>query len=356
MMRIPAMVIFLYVLMTLPSATASVAGAANSGIIEGRVIKGDEPVAGMMVAAYGTLDYSARPLATTLSGADGSYRLELPAGVYAVYGRLAAAGLFAFCGRNPVTVTEQASTWAGLQAVTTRPATSQSYADPYSAAIEGQVLAEGKPLADAYVYLYLDVADDLKGQGYRRSPPTGKDGFFAFDGLPESDYFLVARKRSAGGQVGPVLEGDWSAIYTANPLTALAGKTAVVTLCAIRKTRAAAGSETFSRPGGALVKGRVLDSAGDPAVGVHVFAYTERVIGHKRPAALSAPLGADGMFVLSLPEAGRYYLGAREEYGDSPLPGERFGMYDKSADHGLEVSAGAVIDNITIVVEPVRLD
>jgi hypothetical protein len=57
-----------------------------------------------------------------------------------------------------------------------------------------------------------------------------------------------------------------------------------------------------------------------------------------------------------LPGPGIYYVGAREEYGDSPLPGERFGMYDDSADHGLQVKAGATRNNINIIVEPVSLD
>ena len=94
---------------------------------------------------------------------------------------------------------------------------------------------------------------------------------------------------------------------------------------------------------------------GKPVAGMHVFAYTERVIGHKRPAALSSPTGADGRFALQLPVAGTYYIGARQQYGDSPAPGELFGMYDESADHGLEVGPDAAAGRLRIVVEPIEL-
>lgn len=326
-------------------------------VIEGRVVRDDRPAAGITVRAYAGFDFTGTAVASAApSSEDGSFRLEVPPGSYALFGWSPDRTLFAACGRNPVTATAGgAPLWTGLQAVPVEPPASVAYADPYSAAIEGRVLLAGKPVADAHVYLYLDAKEDLKGQGYRMSAPTGADGFFAFDGLPESSYFLAVRKRQDGQKVGPVREGDLYGIYPGNPLTARAGETARVSVHLAVKAKDAVEAETFGRGGGPELRGVVTDLSGKGVAGVHVFAYTDRVIGHQRPAALSTPTGADGVFVVRLPGPGTYYVGARELYGDSPAPGELFGMFEESADHGLTVEAGAPPPPLKIVVEPIQL-
>lgn len=330
----------------------ALAGAAT---LEGRVVLEGAPLAGMTVTAYPDLEPAGEPLARSgATAADGLFRLDLPPGSYALYARDEGGAYFAFCGRNPVTV-DGDPVWAGLQAVPVAPAQTTAYDDEYSAGIAGRVLYRGAPLAGARVSLYLDTAEDLKGQGYRMSPPTAADGSFAFDGLPQSDYFLVARKRRDGSRVGPVREGDFLAVYPGNPVTARTGHCLQVTLSAVRKLRDQLASETFGRGDGPVLSGRVIDPQGRPVAGVHVFAYTDRVIGHQRPAALSPPTDAGGRFTVSLPQAGTFYLGARQEYGDSPAPGELFGMYEKTADHGLSVAAGETRDGLRIVVEPISL-
>lgn len=327
---------------------------AHAGSIEGRVVSSDGPVGGIRVEAYKSLDFSGEPLARSApTDAEGRYRLELPAGRYALFARDPERALFAFCGRNPVGVAE-GTVWAGLQAVPLEAPTYLPYPEPLAAAVEGRVLLDGRPLAGAHVYLYLDAAEDLKGQGFRRSPPTGADGAFAFDGLPESGYFLVARWRQSGGRVGPVAEGDALALYAGNPLAAVAGQSARVTLQAVRKAQETAEGAALLPASGMVLRGTVSDPQGWPAAGVHVFAYTDRVIGHQRPEALSPPTGADGTFTVVLKRPGTYYVGARELYGDSPAPGERFGMYDDTADHGITIEAG-VVEGVKIVVEPISL-
>jgi hypothetical protein len=327
----------------------------SAGTVEGRVVLGDHPRPGMQVAAYPSLDFRGEPAAVAPTAADGRFRMELAPGAYAFFARDEAGRLFAFCGRNPVTVGEAAE-WVGLQAVAVTAPAYRNYDDATSAAVEGVVLCDGKPLEGAHVYLYLDAADDLKGQGYRLSPPTGSDGAFAFDGLPESSYFLAARKREGGGRVGPVREGDYLAVYPGNPLRAVAGKVARVELAAVRKVREAAASETFGRPDGPVLRGTVTDRRGHPVAGVHVFAYTDRVIGHQRPAAISAPTGPDGVYSVSFRAPGTFYVGARQLYGDSPAPGELFGMYEATADHGLTLAAGETLEGVRITVEPIDLN
>ena len=327
----------------------------KAAVIEGRVVYDDEPLAKVAIAAYSNLDYSSAPVTgTTTSDDEGYYRMELPKGIYALYGRDEERSLLAFSGRNPVNLINQTA-WVGLQTVRVDQPQAGLYEDEYSAAIEGIVLNGKTPLRDAYVYLYLDVAEDLKGQGYRLSMPTGPDGYFRFDGLPESDYFLVARKRQSGERVGPVMAGDLFGIYTRNPLTAKAGEVQKVKIHTVEKLKEATDSETFGRATGPVLMGTVVDDQGLGVAGVHVFAYVDRVIGHQRPAAISTPTSDDGRFVVNLPEPGTYYVGARQAYGDSPAPGELFGMYDESADHGLTVEEGQELNNLKIMVEPVEI-
>ena len=338
----------LVILMTMPSLLVA-------AMIEGRVVSGDEPLPGVVVTAYASLDFTKNAIAhSAASDSDGLYRLVLPPGTYALFGWTDNRSRFAFCGRNPVNL-KDGSTWIGLQAVPVAAAKSGTYDDEYSAAIEGRVLHDGSPLVGAYVYLYLDVEEDLKGQGYRQSLPTGPDGYFRFDGLPESDYYLVARHRQNGQRVGPVQGGDFVAIYPGNPLTAKSGQVQQVQLQSVAKLKDASESETFGRATGPVLRGAVVDPSGQGVAGVHVFAYVDRVIGHQRPAAISVPTAADGRFVVNLPEPGTYYVGAREAYGDSPAPGELFGMYEESADHGLTVAKGQTLDDVRIVVEPVTI-
>ena len=324
--------------------------------LEGRVVNGDEPLAGVVVTAHASLDFTSEPVArSAASDDDGIYRMQLPPGTYALFGWTADRSQFAFCGRNPVNLVSEPA-WAGLQSVPFAVATTEVYDDEYSAAIEGQVMHDGAPLEGAYVYLYLDVAEDLKGQGYRLSMPTGADGYFRFDGLPESDYFLVARSRQNGQRVGPVMAGDFFGVFPGNPLTARSGQVQQVQLATVAKLKDAGESETFGRATGPVLRGTVVDLDGKGVAGVHVFAYVDRVIGHQRPAAISTPTAADGAFVVNLPEPGTYYVGAREAYGDSPAPGELFGMYEESADHGFTIKARQVVNDMKIVVEPIRLD
>lgn len=345
MKGIPLRLLFLLLLAT----------PGQGATIEGRVVYGEAAQEGMVITAHATVDPNAPIVAQTVSDRDGLYRLNLPEGRYALFARQSEAGLFAFFGRNPVELRGDQPLWAGLQAVPVTPAQIEPYDDPYSAALSGTLLFSGQPLAGATVTLYLDTTDDLKGQGYRISLPTGADGSFFFDGLPAAHYHLVARRHADGSRVGPIRDGDEFALYPGNPLTLVNGKTTRVALNAVRKIRETPGDATFSRDQGLTLQGVIVDREGRPQAGLHLFAYRDKVIGHKRPEALSPPTGADGSFRIAFPAPGIYYIGAREKYGDSPAPGELFGMYEETADHSLEISKKRLISPLRIIVEPVDL-
>jgi len=328
---------------------------AHAGLVEGRLVYNGEPLAGVAVSAYRGYDLAAEPLAVSApSDAEGRYRLELPEGAYALTARDPQRGLFAFCGFNPVQVGSE-TLWAGLQAVTVHPEQRSAYDSDYAGSLSGVVRHQGEPLADAYVYLYLDAGDDLKGQGYRISPPTGKDGSFWFDELPESSYYLVARKRQQGERVGPVRAGDLLGVYAGNPVSVTSAQQTAVIIETVSKLGDDSRHETLGRQTDTVLRGRVVDASGKPLAGLHVFAYLDRVIGHQRPAALSPPTGSDGRFELFFPAGGVYYVGAREGYGDSPAPGELFGMYEVQADHGLRIDKGESREGVEIVVEEIEL-
>jgi hypothetical protein len=76
-------------------------------------------------------------------------------------------------------------------------------------------------------------------------------------------------------------------------------------------------------------------------------------MGHHKPAALSFLTDAHGRYTIILPGPGRFYVGARDGYGDNPAPGELFGHYQGSPDHSLLLEAGQVMDGVDIVVEGV---
>ena len=57
-----------------------------AGVIEGRVVYMGEPVAGIEVKVYRTLNFATEPIMVAApTDADGSYRIELPVGRYALF-------------------------------------------------------------------------------------------------------------------------------------------------------------------------------------------------------------------------------------------------------------------------------
>lgn len=79
------------------------------------------------------------------------------------------------------------------------------------------------------------------------------------------------------------------------------------------------------------------------------MAYTDRrMIG--RPFAISGKTGGSGAFLLKLPKAGKFYIGARSERGGPVSPGEWVGTFDGTADHSVEVRPRERVDGLRIRV------
>lgn len=224
-------------------------------------------------------------------------------------------------------------------------------AEPGSGTLSGVVTREGRPVEGVQVRLFLDAEGAFRGSGFAAAPPTDTSGAFAFELLPESAYYVVARRRGAGGGPGPIAEGDLYGYHVDNPVAVRAGAAVRIELELVSKGREAGTADGRQRPSGTRISGRITDAAGAVVPGVYAFAYEEKVMAHRKPAFISQPVDAAGRYVIHLSAGGTYYIGARSAYGDSPARGEWYGRYDGTPDHGVSVAAGASLEGIDIRVE-----
>lgn len=325
--------------------------AARQPVLSGRVTFNGAPVPGAEVVLYDRFTAGGKHAYRTVRcGEDGGFAAAVAPGTYFVEaeGRFEGTDVFAFTGQNPVGVARD-DRWLGMKAVA-REAAASSPARGRGAALEGEVLFGGRPVEGASVSVYAAPESLFKGMGIAMGPPTGPDGAFSFDGLPESAYYLVARRRGAGGATGPLEKGDLYGYYPGNPVYARDGSVTRVRIETVEKEKpltyadVTSGTET-------VLRGRVVDRSGAPQGGLYAFVYEDRVFGHQRPYAHSGRTGADGAFAIYLDRGGVFYLGARENFGNSPRPGERLGFYDGSPDHGIDVAAGKGAAGLAIVVD-----
>jgi len=221
-----------------------------------------------------------------------------------------------------------------------------------SAGVAGLVLSGGAPVADVFVSAYLKPDGGFRDMGFAASAPTAGDGGYVLD-LPPGRYYLVARKRAAGGLAGPMRKGDSFGYYAGNPVTVAPGRLSradiAVTLIKLRNTPSYSGDSAAA----AYIDGRIVGRDGKPRSGVYAALYTNPDLLN-RPLFMSDVTGADGRYRLPVPAPGTYYLGARKGYGGSPAPGDLYGRYEGNADHSVAVRDGDRLTGVDIVVEEVQ--
>ncbi len=337
--------------------------APGTARLFGKITRDTRGVAGARVLAYASFaDLLAfRSAAVSApSGADGSYQLSLPAGTYQLVARaqdgppdgpVPVGGLHAFHGSNPFTLSPDSSTGVNfsLARKTAEPVV-RTAADPGSGTLGGVVTSEGAGVAGVQVKLYLDPESAFRGMGYAAAPPTDERGVFSFDYLPQSAYYVVARKRAGGGP-GPLVEGDFYGYYPDNPVQVRGGTAVEIALELVTRGREVGTADGRPHPSETRIAGRITDAAGGVVRGVYAFAYEEKVMAHKKPAFISPEVDDQGRYVIHLSRPGTFYVGARSAYGDSPGRGEWYGRYDGTSDHGVTVAAGASAEGIDIRVE-----
>lgn len=334
---------------------------------EGRVVRDGEVVAGARVYAYKTFaDAIARKpfVASPPTADDGSWKLDLPRGKYYLVakkrkagaddGPLAAGDDFSYHGSNPVAVAPGKYTHVGFSLVRSEgePAYEEG-ADKGSCSLDGVVTLNGKPAEGVNVLLYVDDQHDFRGMAFSSSPPTRADGRFRFDFLPEADYYVLARKRATGKGAGPLTDGDIFGFYVANPLPVKAGKVARIRFGVISKAGEIGKEDSLFRDTGTYIAGKIVDKDGKPVKGAYAFAYSDKVMAHRRPDHISRPADAAGRYVINLPQGGRYFVGARSDYGDTPGYGEWYGRYEGTPDHSLRLETGKTLEKIDLVVEQI---
>jgi hypothetical protein len=330
-------------------AVALVVGAsawAGSGV-QGRVAWRGELIPGIVVRAYqgipeiaaGKVLAESRP-----SGADGSYRLELPPGSYYLTARdgsgpLQPGNYFCYYSGGPAQGVAGAYRNVGFNLV--RVPREAPVEKAQRSGLRGEITFQDAPLERAYLYVYKDVDKGFKGPGYLIQPV--EKARFRLN-LPPGKYWLLVRKRVRGGQFGPIETGDYFNYYPGNPVTVAAGEVREVKIEAITRLSMLEDDPNAPFVG---VRGYVVDAAGKPVAKLHVFAYrSPEMTG--TPEFFSAASGVDGRFELALPEGGPFYLLARQEFGGPAGEDELYGRHGG----GVRIDPRGKPAEITIRVAP----
>ena len=334
---------------------------------EGRVVIDGAVIPGAKVYAYRSFaDFIAsKPYASSaVTSDDGKYSLDLPKGSFYLVakkrkdlshdGPVIAGDYFSFQGSNPITVNQGSYTHVGFSMLPfDEEVVYEDYDEVGAGALSGMVSLDGEPLEGVYVTLYVDTKDDLRGSVYASSPPTGKNGLYQFDYLPEVDYYVVARKRESGSPAGPLNDGDYFGFFPANPVQVQSGKLGRVNIPLVTKAGEIGQEDSLFRDTGTKVTGIIKDMEGKVVAGVYVFGYLDKVMAHKRPEFISQEVDENGRFVLNLSQGGTYYIGARSSYGDTPALGEWYGRWEGTGDHSVVLETGQTLENIDMTVEQI---
>jgi hypothetical protein len=320
---------------------------------------GATAVAGATVEIYLTSERRevSAPFAVAATGADGSFRLELPAGSYWVWVKDLASTqgprrLAEYTG-NPVRVAAGTTLRLGELELHAAGVPREPVAAP-GVGIRGRVLHAGAPAGETAIMIYAGASVRLTGPGYIALARTDEAGRFQID-LAPGPYRLAARRRHGGATSGYLREGDLSATAPTDPIVVpMQGYLELGDLLLHEvdaKRLAATGAQGAREPATAALEGRVLGPDAKPRAGQFVFIYRdEGMIGRPEMMVRSGP---DGGFVLSLPRGGKYYLGARSRHGGPRQPGEWAGRLAGTSDSGLEVLGGSRVKGLTIAMEQV---
>lgn len=338
-------------------AVASAGCSPRTGTVTGKATVAGAPAAGAEVQFFVKAgeERSGAPFAATSTGPDGTFRADLPPGAYFVVARKTApveGRDRTYKGehtRNPVLVAAGKTATADLSLTEM---SSGGFVPQEGTGVTGSVSSGGRPVRDAYVYAYPASSGTARGPSYAAFARTDAAGRFRV-ALREGAYLIVARRKGGENETGAMSPSGESGGDDARPVALALGAMKEIGVLVLhapreesRRRRVAAGGQ---ERGSALIEGTVVRPDGSPGAGLYVMAYADhRMIG--RPFAISGRTGADGAFLLRLPRAGRYFLGARSEYGGPLSPGEWVGTYDGAPDHGLKVGEGETRGGVRITV------
>ncbi len=309
----------------------SIPAVADSGA-RGRVAWRGKLIPEITVRAYRQIADIAgsEPVAVSApTDLDGLYQLDLPPGSYVLTASNSSGGfkpgdLFCYYSGSPIQIPAEGYRNVGFNLI--QIPEQAPVAEAKRSGVYGELSYQDELLEQAYLYVYKDPSKGFKGPGYFIQPVA--KGSFRLN-LPPGEYYLLARKRTRGGQFGPIETGDYFNYYYGNPVRIEAGQTHEVKIETV--TRLSMLEEDLVAFHG--VRGQVIDGVGKARAGLYVFAYRQAEMTGT-PDYFSAPTDSAGHFELTLPDAGPYYLLARQAFG-GPAGGDE--LYGK-----LLTTSGAV--------------
>ncbi|MHB8789403.1 MAG: carboxypeptidase-like regulatory domain-containing protein [Desulfobulbaceae bacterium] len=355
--------------------------------IEGVVLSEKGPVADAEVTAYP--DYTSlrtqqNGLHSTPGEKTGQYRLTVPPGKYylVAHGTDQGVLLSGYHGLNPLQVDDEYQ-WIPLIALPRYPARCQ----PGPPGVEGRLLYKGRPAANSSISVYALKDEPFRGMGLLTNT-VPEDGTFRFD-LDPGSYVLIARKRIAGGAIGPIRKGDLFCYFSDNPLQIPPDQSCTIDIACYPRDdlnafltldatdprgekepgrRAASLKETdetgsirllgAERTMPAFISGRVTDLSGFPLEDLSISAYPADDVPLFQMYVLRLKTeqmtrtDAKGFFRLEL-RGGTYYLVARERVGDAPVAGEYYGIYEGTPNHSISLKPNEILTGVHIVAEPI---
>jgi len=215
--------------------------------------------------------------------------------------------------------------------------------------IQGKLVHDGEPVADAFVYAYRSYSTNLLGPADFASNPSGPDGSFTVE-LVKGSYYVMARKRASGDNTGPIVAGDLYSLHADNPVSIRDGAYTALDLELVQMRDPMFFQATSREETTTGIKGQIVDRKGNPVPWVFAMAYTSGDM-KRVPEYTSVMTGTDGMFVIYLPRGGKYWVSARKNIREKPLEGEPYGLYAGTPDHSVLVTEGRFVGGINIQLE-----
>lgn len=354
--------------------------------LEGVVLSEKGPVRDAVVTAYP--DYTSlrnqeNGFLSTPGEKPGQYRISLPEGKYYLVatGTDQTTRLFGYHGLNPLHVQEEYR-WIPIIALPR----DEVRSDTGSQGVGGRVLYKGSPVANSSISIYTLEDEPFRGMGMLTNT-VPEDGTFWFD-LDPGTYVVIARKRNAGGAIGPIKKGDLFCYSADNPIRVLPDQATMIDISCYPRDdldvffaqdaadprgrkeegrRAASLRETDEtgsirllgdRKMPAFISGRVTNLDGIPLGDLYISAYPADDVKLFQMYVLRlktehmARTDANGFFRLEL-GSGSYYLVAREKIGDAPLAGEYYGIYEGTPNHNIDLKPNEVKTGVHIIAESI---
>jgi hypothetical protein len=338
-------VIFVFCLLLFPASLLAATG------VKGRVAWRGELVPGITIKAFPSIAAIAAKQQVAISAPtalDGTYQLELAPGRYYLtadnfLGEPKPGDYFCYYSGAPVVVPTQGFRQVGFNLIRIPEA-----AEPKSSkrsGIWGDISFQDQLLEKTYLYVYKSTETDFKGPAWFVQPV--EKGSFRMS-LPPGDYWLLARKRQQGGQYGPIEIGDYFTFYYGNPVHIEPNTLVNIQLETITRLSMLEEDPDATFTG---ISGTVVGNMGKPVAGLRVFAYASSAMTGT-PAYISGATGADGQFRLLIPEAGHYWLLARQAIGGPATSGELYGKLGTQNGDGLVLSENQMSREVQIDVAP----